>query len=109
MSEVELLPARYTIHIDKKRILNFNGHSAIPPDVCYLSAAHRDISTSSTVNSKPSCSSMEDSSAGVIFVVLAIIPIRYDDIVPAKVTAEIREQGDIATKKPQGAREAEVR
>lgn len=106
MSEVELLPARYTIHIDKKRILNFNGHSAIPPDVCYLSAAHRDISTSS---SKRSCSSLEDSSAGVIFVVLAIIPIRYDDIVPAKVTGEIREHGDIATKKPQGARETEVR
>ena len=37
VSEVELLPARYTIHSDQMRILNFNGHSAIPPEVCYLS------------------------------------------------------------------------
>lgn len=109
VSEVELLPARSTIHIDKKRILNFYGRSAIPPDVCYLSTAHRNISTSSTVNSQPSCSSQEDSAAGVIFAVLAIILVCYDDTVLAVVTSEIREPEDIATEKSRGTQGTEVR
>lgn len=64
VSEVELQPSIYTPRNDKKRILNFNGHSAIRPDVCYLSAVHSDTSASSTVNSEPPGSSLEDNSAG---------------------------------------------
>lgn len=33
--EVELEPARYTIHSDQMKTLNFYGHSAIPPEICY--------------------------------------------------------------------------
>lgn len=105
MSEVELLPARSTIHIDKKRILNFYGRSAIPPDLCYLSTAHGNISTSSTVNS----SSLEGSAAGVIFAVLAIILVCYDDIVLAVVMSVIGEPEDIATEKSWGTKCTEVR
>lgn len=33
LSEVELLPATYTIHREQIKALNFHGHSAISPEV----------------------------------------------------------------------------
>lgn len=57
-------------------------------------AAHRDTNISSTVNSKPSCSRLEDNSTGVVFVVF--ISISYDDIVLTKVIAKIWANGGMA-------------
>lgn len=67
----------------------------MPDTVYYLSTAHRDTSASSTVNNKPSFSSME---VFVLFI-LTIVSICNANIKWAKVTTEVREHGDFVTKK----------